>query len=654
MTNNLQALIQEYAKSGKSREQIAIILDKMGIIPELIEGGINMYYPKKTTIKMTIKEKFNLEGRINTLKEAMKSYSVDSTKGYYIGQITEICDRYLKPIVAEASQVKIDEAIAKINDLKQSLVEYNAAVNECKKEMKPDEINAVLQTINEQQIALTNYTNTQKNASVNKTSHAIIAKQMIRELKAFDWLNPVGQFIMEVEKALTENSLGVVIEEAYAALDTSNSRGYYKVGLDKLNELRSMSESDMRKAVSAELGSLRWVPQVNAVYEHNIQLSKDINDDTNNVVIKRHSYVVEHADGILFSLNSQPYYVKENVIIPFDVNKVNALFLTLMAVEETFRIDAGEAITSRGNNVFSMALDKNQKVIFKFNGKVLEMKDGNALRQFLVTTGGYRLNEQATVNTIVATYENLGSIKELDFVRSITSRRHNGLQYNVMKMNESIYINKINAYMGRNIFEKYETAEDAVKEVKEALNYDISNMVIEQLAAEKQANAKIEEEKAEILDKILFLKEKREELSKADQANPAIKEATTLIVSEIEKFQKMYNNIVEKCDKKKVEEAKFDAGTKVKIGDKIGTVKGWSETTGDYTVLFDDGITTTCKEGNLKAVNESDNKPGDKVKCKGGKIGTIKGWNDSTRVYTVLFDDGTTGDFKDDEVTPDE
>ncbi len=602
MTNNLQALIEEFAKSGKSREQIAIILDKMGVIPELIDNGLNMYYPKKTIIMMTIKEKLDLEGRIKTLKEALKAYSIDSTRGYYVGQITEICDRYLKPIVAESSQVKIDEAIAKINELKQSLIEYNSAVTEGKKELKPDEINSVMESINKQQVHLMNYTATQKDAAVNRFSHAILAKQMLRELKQFDWINPVGQFIMEVEKSLSDNSLGVAVEEAYTSLNMSESKNYYKVGLEKLNELRSMTEDDMRKAVNAELSSLRWVPQINSVYEHNIKLSKDIDNDENNIVLKRHSYVVEHADGLLFSLNRQPYFVRECNIVPVDSNSVNTLFLTLMAVEETFRFNAGEMITSKGNNIISLAVDENQKPIFKFNGKVVEMKDGEALRQYLLTTCGYRINEQNVINTIVATYENISNIKELDFVKSITSRKNNGLQYNVMRLDENIYINKVNTYMGRNTFEKYESAEDAVKDVKEALSYDISPILFEKLAAEKQEAAKLDEKKADLLDKILFLKEKREELAKADQTNEAIKEATTLIVSELEKFQIEYNKLVEGFGKK-VNEAKIEPGTKVTCPKgHIGTVQGFDETELLYNVVFDNGETRKFKEGDLKPV----------------------------------------------------
>lgn len=625
MNNNLQSLIEEFAKSGKTRAQVAIILDKMGIIPELIESGLNTYYPKKTIMMMTIKEKLNLEGRINNLKEALKGYSVDSAKGYYIDQITEICDRYLKPIVAESSQVKIDAAIAKINELKQSLAEYNIAVTDGKKEIKPDEINAVMENISQQQVHLTNYTNTQRDAAINKYSHAILAKQMLRELKQFDWINPVGQFIMEVDKALLDNTLSVAVEEAYASLNASSTKDYYKVGLEKLNELRSMSEEDMRKAVNVELSSLRWVPQINAVYEQNIKLSNDVDNDENNIVLKRHSYVVEHAEGLLFSLNSQPYFVKESNIIPVDRDKVNTLFLTLMAIEETFRFNIGEMITSKGNNIISLAVDENKKPIFKFNGKVVEMKDGEALRQYLLTTGGYRINEQSIINTIVATYENINNIKELDFVRSITSRKHNGLQYNVMKLDENIFINKVNTYMGHNTFEKYDSAEEAVKEVKEALNYDISPVVFEQLAAEKQAAAKLDEQKAELLDNILFLKEKREELSKADQTNVAIKDATSLLVSEIEKFQKQYNALIVECEDKKK--------------------KGKTE----ENKAEEEFIKNKIKES--EKVTEGHLEPGIKVKCPKGNEGTVQSWDETALLYNVLFDGGETAKFKEGELT---
>jgi len=698
MSNNLQALVQEFAKSGKTPEQVCVILDKMGIPAEKIQFGISMYYPKKTIITMTIKEKLNLEERINTLKEAMKGYNVHSSKAYYIGQINDICDKYLKPMVAEASQSRIDEAIGKINELKGSLVEYNTAVEAGQQKMVPTEVDAIMNNLNEQQIALTTYTNTQRQIAANKLSHAVLAKSLVQELRAFDWMNPVGEFIRTVEGALTANAMGVAVEEAYTSLDGSNAKKYYQSGLDKLDELRLMTESDMRQAVTAEVSGMRWIPQLNAIYEHNIKLSKDIDDDANNLVLKRHSYVVEHEGGLLFALNGSPYYVKENTIIPFAQDKVNALFITLMACEETFRFKSGEMVTSKGENMVSLSLSETKEPIFKFNGKVQEMVDGSALRNFLLTTGKYRMNEQNTVNVIVATYENLAEIKELDFVRSITSRKHNGLQFNVMKMDENLYINKVNTYMGRNTFEMYEKVEDAVKDVQEALNYDISTLVFEKLAAEKQEAAKLEERKSELLDKILFLKEKKEDLSKADQENQSIKEATALVNSELDKFQAEFNAIGEA----KVVEAKYKPGTKTKDGGSInsfsdeegtylvsyddgttkefkegdivvaentneakyqpgtktsdgGSINSYSDEEGTYLVSYDDGTTKEFKEGEIKvseATNEDHIPPGTKVECSDGMIGTLQSWSSDDEEYIVMYNDGTTHPHKESEVKP--
>jgi hypothetical protein len=648
MSNNLQALVQEFAKSGKTPEQVAMILDKMGIPTDKIQYGISTFYPKKTIITMTIKEKLNLEERINTLKEDMKGYNVHSSKAYYVGQINEICDKYLKPMVAEASQSKIDDAISKINELKQSLVEYNNEVDAGKQKSVPSEVDGIMCTINEQQIALTNYTNTQRNIAANKLSHAVIAKQIVQELRTYDWMNPVGEFIRTVEGALAANAMGVAVEEAYTTLDSSNAKQYYKIGLDKLDELRAMNENDMRQAVTAEVSDLRWIPQLNTIYEHNIKLSKDIDNDENNIVIPRHSYVVEHEDGIIFSLNGSPYFVKENVIIPFAQNKVNTLFVTLMAVEETFRFKTGEMVTSNGENMLSLSMDEAKQPIFKFNGKVIEMTDGNALRNFLVTTAKYRMNEQGVVNTIVAAYENIADIKELDFVRSITSRKHNGLQFNIMKMDENLYINKVNSYMGRNTFEIYENVEDAVKDVQEALQYDISTLVFEKLAKAKKEAAIFEERKTDLLDKILFLKEKKEELAKADQTIQTIKEATALINTELTKFQKEYNKMSDKT----VYEDHIKPGTKTKDG---GTVNSWSDEEGVYIVSYDDGTTKEFKDNEIQVVeatNEAYISPGTKVQCPDGKIGTLQSWNSDNGEYIVMHNDGQTTNHKENEIKP--
>jgi hypothetical protein len=68
---------------------------------------------------------------------------------------------------------------------------------------------------------------------------------------------------------------------------------------------------------------------------------------------------------------------------------------------------------------------------------------------------------------------------------------------------------------------------------------------MEDLLAEDVKNLRIvESKKNDLLDRINFLKEERNNLSKQDIKNEFINEAYSLLTEEIEKFQKEFNTLL--------------------------------------------------------------------------------------------------------------
>ena len=96
---------------------------------------------------------------------------------------------------------------------------------------------------------------------------------------------------------------------------------------------------------------------------------------------------------------------------------------------------------------------------------------------------------------------------------------------------------------------------------------------------------------------------------------------------------------------------------KIKSTGQTGTVDSWSGTEKVYKVLLDDGTGTVVDVPDddiemYDVIEENHNKPGSKVKIKStDQTGTIQGWHDAEGVYTILLDDGgETIDVPDEEV----
>jgi hypothetical protein len=147
-------------------------------------------------------------------------------------------------------------------------------------------------------------------------------------------------------------------------------------------------------------------------------------------------------------------------------------------------------------------------------------------------------------DVLVAAYEHADKFVELDFVQNIQPRHKSGVVVNVMRLNENIYINKINTAMKTNNFIKAESATKAVEIVKEFINYDITSSVQDLLEEDVKKTVIVESRKNEILDKINFLKEQKSVLAKEDVKNEYIVEANKLITEEIEKLQSDFNSIL--------------------------------------------------------------------------------------------------------------
>lgn len=376
-------------------------------------------------------------------------------------------------------------------------------------------------------------------------SHGKLAKTLTRELKPFNWMDSVNETIESIEKALGENIMASLVDEAYNKLKSSAEKKFYKDAIARLETILPLDEEKVRDEIKYRMSNYAWIPHVKFLIESNNSLTGDLSSSEDVIINRKYSPVGKTKDGDLaFYLSGNTYAIKENKLVQIDPITLGSIFLTLISVTENFKFEDNSLSYYKGKNAIKIKLNEDSKPnSLELNGKPVNFKDGSELRSLLLSTNTFNINETDALDTVICAYENADQIVELDFVQSITPRKYPDVTVNVIRLNENLYINKINPKMMTNECVLVESATEAVDMVKEYINYDISKSVTDLLEGEEKEIALKEAKKEDLVDKINFLKGKREKLAEVNVKSEAITEADKVLVSEIERFQKELNFI---------------------------------------------------------------------------------------------------------------
>lgn len=482
-TNNLRDLTLAYYNEGaRTPDQVYNILYMIGVSKEKAKMAVQEYI-KNNNSEMTFEENLNLNGRIDSLLENIEKYKTNSThhtSNFTAGYVEKICERYKAQLVSKGA------------------------------------------------------------------NHPILAQGLIRELNAYNWVSVVKEAIEDIQGFLMENYTSTVGHNMVAQMTKSRYANTYTKAIDNLSTLlKENNEEGVRKAINeGQLDSYAWISEIKLLISENAKVQQKLPNTKEAELIKRYSPMLKEGEGHVFFLSGQAYTINEdgqfNSIHPNKLENT-ALFLTLISVTESLKFGENTITFFKGDTEFKIDLNEGKKLVV--NERTYEFENGEELRAFLFNTRKFNMNENDLMTAYCAVYENAESFTELDFVQSIVNRNNPELTVNVLKMNENIYLNTINTAMNENKWVVPESASKAVQMVKEYINYDITPTVVELLEGEEKENAILEEKKKEINDKILFINEKREEISKS-LTGQELNEADTFLANEIKTLQGELNEIV--------------------------------------------------------------------------------------------------------------
>ena len=333
-----------------------------------------------------------------------------------------------------------------------------------------------------------------------------LVHNMLREFKAYDWLDTINEFCEVVMKDMEENSVGLALESTLFSVRSENRFNSYDGVITILEGLVSIDDLD-NDTIFSQLGESTWVPAVKNLFSIVESITKAPSTENPDVTINKVYSPIdviqesEDVESYIFNLDGRTYKIHEGVVTENQL-QTSPMFNKLLAVCEAFSIKDDKMTIVHKAHTIEILLGESNEVFVDGNSIPTEH-----LSSTLSATGSFYINEMEKLNLIEFAAQNASKIVELDFATKVTSNVYEGVDANIMKLDESIFINTVNRSMMQNELIKAEDGNGAVAMVKEFVNYDISNIVSDVLDGDAKFAQEILESRNLIEERIEFLNE---------------------------------------------------------------------------------------------------------------------------------------------------
>jgi hypothetical protein len=453
-------------------------------------------------------------------------------------------------------------------------------------------------------------------ASIKGVSEAFLIESMISELENFSWEKHAKSALANLKKIYEKNRKEIEVAKAIEDINRSGGRDLFSSIVESMRNWLNAENRVSEKLIN-DLKKWSFNPTVRSLVEKFTQLegsngkfSINVNSENCEVksivapslVFENHSVFV--TSDRFFKATNKGVSVMERA----EASKLPGKFLkaALALSNPAVRINENGLDMFIGKNKLSVVFESDTETkSVLFNGKrISEDKLGFILSMELRNSfqSSASVVEQATEVVKAANF-----LSEIDFGKKIVSKVYEGVEANVFRFGQKVYVHKVNPAMKKNdLFEGNGT--QAVNIVKEFLGFDISESMSDILENEDRALAIMRNDKQAIKNNMSIVESEMAKIAKAIQANPSltesqeIKEAQAMLQKESESLKDKWNQInveIERFEKyaKKVssvnESDGYQINTDVKIrrnGEK-GKVVGVNGNSKTYTVMFENGRT---------------------------------------------------------------
>lgn len=173
----------------------------------------------------------------------------------------------------------------------------------------------------------------------------------------------------------------------------------------------------------------------------------------------------------------------------------------------------------------------------------LDLSEANSyeIKDAILANQLYDYRDLNKVDTVAKFFESYNTLKRFKCFTDISSNDFMNLYLTVLAVDEGYYVNKVNGGMSLNTMEKVNTATELVECAKSFINYDLTNVLVENLAAEADKQAEIIKKRDELNSVIEHYEQQKEKIKIAINKfgnSPELNEAMNILTDEIRKTEK--------------------------------------------------------------------------------------------------------------------
>ena len=443
---------------------------------------------------------------------------------------------------------------------------------------------------------------------------AFLIEGFIQELKTFSWEDSASSILENTINIFEKRRREIEVIKTYESIKNAPGKDLFS---DATKSMKDWLVSENRSTDSLLHGLKRFGfnPMVrNLVSFLSIHENKNGNKfyvgadnsvcDVTNIyspLLVTESGVIFFSSGKYFKIDESDKTISECHMdeLPLDFQAKSA-----MVSDRDVTIDNNKITLNIGKNRVEVVFEGNTKSVY-YDGK--KINENDLPLAVSVSTNNLLEGANNRINKAVFVAKNSEEIIDIDFGKKIKSKIYEGVEVNIFKLENKIYVQTVNPAMKLN--KVYEAnASQAVNIVKEFIKYDISESLTEFLNGEEAFLSVMKNDKKQIVHNIELLEGELKKIYDVKQSNPLIANSPELlqleegIENEITSLKNKWNQVnieINRFEKKANDISSMnedmgyaiDTDVRIKRNGVKGKIIGVDGTSKTYTILFKEGKT---------------------------------------------------------------
>lgn len=447
-------------------------------------------------------------------------------------------------------------------------------------------------------------------------SEAFLVEGFLNDLKSFSWEESTSEAIKNMDNIFENRRREIEVVKTYETIKSSPGKELFS---DATSQMKNWLVSEKRSSDTLVHGLKRFGfnPLVKnlvsflSVYENKNPNKFNLGMDNNICEVTNiYSPIMVSENGSVFFSSGKFLKIDEsdNSIVECSIDEIPVDFQNKSGIitDREVKIEGNKITLSVGNSKVDIVLENDEKKIY-FNGKYINESDLPAAVS--VTTNNLLENSNYRSAKAAFIAKTADEIVDIDFGKKIKSKLYEGVEVNIFKYADKIYVQTVNPSMRlNNLYEA--NATQAISIVKDFIKYDISESLTEFLKGEQAYLSVMKNDKNEIVNNIQILENELIKIEKVKKENPLISNSDQLIQLE-ESLESELQILKDKWNQINTEISRFEKSAKsISVNEEMG-----------YPIDTDV-----------------------RIKRNGAK-GKIVGVDGSSKTYTVLFKEGKTGEY---------